>query len=93
MAEKQKTKRHTADKRLIQNAKKAHFNKVVKSKVKVAFRDLHEAINQERTEENKIKIELALSRCYSALDKACKKKVFAKSRANRYKSKASILVK
>ena len=77
-----KNKRPTAEKRMLQNAKKRMRNRVFKSRIKTAIRTFEQASSQK--EEN---ASVQLSQVYSLLDKGVKIGVVKKNQAARLKSK------
>lgn len=78
--EKKKTKLPTAKKRDKQNVKRRQKNRVFKTRVKTATKNLLSSIeNKENVQEN-------LNTFYSLMDKGVKKKIIKKNRANRLKS-------
>ncbi|MCB1118915.1 MAG: 30S ribosomal protein S20 [Chlamydiia bacterium] len=81
MAEKEakkKTKRPTAEKRLIQNKKQQAVNRSFKSQVKTALRQFEETKQPE-----------ALNRVFSLMDKGVKRGIFKLNKSSRTKSRLS----
>ncbi|NGX35055.1 MAG: 30S ribosomal protein S20 [Candidatus Anoxychlamydiales bacterium] len=83
---KKKVKKPTAIKRIIQSEKRKKINIQFKSRAKTALKDLKKSIE---TKESKEIILKKLNIIYSLMDKAVKKKVFKKNKANRIKSRCS----
>lgn len=81
--ESEKKKRPTAEKRMIQNAKRRQENRVFKSRVKTAIRRFEEALAKKEGEE----IKATLSSVYSLMDKGVKKNVFKLNKASRTKAR------
>ncbi len=77
-----KTKRPTALKRDIQNAKRRMINKQFKSKVSTAIKSLQSALS---TKDASVKDQL--KSVYSLMDKGVKKGLYKKNKAARIKSK------
>lgn len=89
MAEEKKlVKRPTAKKREIQDKKRNLRNKSFKSKIKTAVRSFKNSL---KNEDVAIKKE-TLNLIFSLADKGCKKKILKKNKANRLKSKMSLLL-
>ena len=74
-----KTKRPTALKRDIRNAKRQEINKAFKSKIRTTVRSLEEG-NKD-----------ALPAVYSVLDRAVKRGIYKQNKANRLKARATTL--
>lgn len=83
---KKKEKKPTAIKRILQSEKRNKRNSQFKSRAKTALKDLKTSIE---TKESKEIILQKLNIIYSLMDKAVKKKVFKKNKANRIKSRCS----
>lgn len=85
---KKKTKRPTAEKRMIQNKKRRLVNKAKKSQIRTAIRSFKEAVgsgdNQKAAEE--------LNNVYSLVDKAVKNGIYKKNKASRTKSRLTALI-
>lgn len=77
-----KTKKPTALKRDIQNAKKRLLNKSFKSKVNTAIKSLQSALTAKDDT-----VQVKLQSVYSLMDKGVKKGLFKKNKASRIKSK------
>ena len=84
-----KTKTPTAIKRMLQNEKKRAINQTFKSKVKTAIRGFKETLINDEAAESQDKLNLV----YSLMDKGTKKNVYKKNKANRVKSKLTMLFK
>ena len=83
--EKKKGKRPTPLKRDMQNKKRCLQNRMAKSKLRTAVKKFtHSSLNQEERKHH-------LSYLHSLLDKAVKKNLFKKNKANRLKSKFALL--
>lgn len=80
---KKKTKRPTALKRDVQNAKKREINKAFKSKLRTAIRRFQESLKQEDGEVIKERLNAA----YSLLDKAVKRNIMKLNAVSRKKSR------
>lgn len=78
-----KVKRPTAKKRDIQNEKRRLINKVFKSKVKTAIRSFEKDLSEKNEKGAGEKLPLL----YALLDKAVKRNVFKRNKADRLKSK------
>ncbi len=83
---KKKQKKPTAVKRILQSQKRNKRNTQFKSRAKTALKDFKKSI---KNKEPKEIISKKLNLIYSLLDKAVKKKIFKKNKANRIKSKYS----
>lgn len=81
--EKKKTKRPTALKRDIQNAKKRRTNQAFKSKLRTSIRRFEESLSGDDHDATKDKLNTA----YSLLDKAVKRNVIKLNAASRKKSR------
>lgn len=81
--EKKKQKKPTAVKRILQNAKKNSTNSILKSRIRTSINNFESSI--EKKEEKDIKAK-KLNLVFSLIDKACKKNIFKKNKANRMKS-------
>jgi small subunit ribosomal protein S20 len=82
-----KTKRPTAEKRMIQNKKRRLINKTRKSGIRTAIRRFKEAVkagDQAQTQEK-------LNAVYSLVDKAVKTGIYKKNKASRTKSRLTAL--
>jgi len=79
--EKKKSKRPTAEKRLIQNQKQREVNRTFKSKVKTAIRQFEE--NHEKD---------SLNLVFSLMDKAVKRGIYKKNKSSRTKSRLTAKV-
>ncbi len=82
---KKKTKRPTAQKRDIQNAKKNLINKSFKSQVRTAITTLEKAVKSS----DKSNVTAQINSVYSLMDKGVKKGVFKLNKAARIKSRLS----
>jgi small subunit ribosomal protein S20 len=82
--EKKKKKKPTALKRIIQSEKRKQINAQHKSKIKTAIKNF--SISLEKKESKDILLK-KLNLIYSLIDKAVKKKIYKKNKANRFKSK------
>ena len=81
--EKKKTKRPTAEKRMIQSKKKRLLNRAQKSELRTAIRNLDKAIaGKDQAQSQK-----ELNTVYSLVDKAVKTGVLKKNQAARTKSR------
>ena len=80
-----KTRRHTAKKRALQNAKRRLHNLSFKSKVKTAVR----SFEKEVAEKNETEAKARLHSINSLLDKGVKMGIFKLNKASRLKSKFS----
>lgn len=78
-----KIKRPTAQKRAIQSEKKRLINRAHKAKVSTTVRAFETALKSGDAEN----IKKHLSEVYSVMDKAAKKGLFKKNKANRSKSR------
>ena len=78
----EKTKRPTALKRDLQNAKRRLRNRTMKSRVKTAIRSYNDAIAMKPEEAG-----ASLATIYSLVDKAVKSGLFKKNKASRTKSR------
>ena len=78
-----KTKRPTAQKRMIQNAKRRDIARRFKSKVRTALKSFLKAV----TEKNSAVAQESLQEVYSMADKAVKRGIFKKNKANRIKAR------
>ncbi|NGX44522.1 MAG: 30S ribosomal protein S20 [Candidatus Anoxychlamydiales bacterium] len=83
---KKKVKKPTATKRILQSERRNARNTQFKSRVKTALKDLKASIEKKESKEIILK---KLDLIYSLMDKAVKKKVFKKNKANRIKSRCS----
>jgi len=84
MAEKkEKKKRPTAQKRMIQNEKRRKSNKVYKSRIRTAIRRFEASV----TAGDKAQIDQSLSTVYSLVDKAVKLGIYKRNKAARTKSR------
>ncbi|NGX58292.1 MAG: 30S ribosomal protein S20 [Chlamydiae bacterium] len=81
--ETKKTKRPTAEKRMIQNEKARVRNKAFKSRIRTAIRKFEESVNTG----DKAQIEQSLSTVYSLIDKAVKLGIYKINKASRTKSR------
>lgn len=81
--ETKKTKRPTALKRDIQNAKRRDINRQFKSKVRTAVRSLEEGIKAGE----KSSIQEKLNAVYSLMDKGVKRGIYKKNKASRTKAR------
>lgn len=77
-----KNKRPTAEKRMLQNAKKRVRNRLFKSRIKTAIRSFEQAISKKDKQ-----APTQLNQVYSMLDKGVKIGVVKKNQAARLKSK------
>lgn len=82
-APKKKTKRPTAEKRMIQNEKKRLINRTYKSQVRTAVRKFENSLQQKNPEEAKTD----LSSVFSLVDKCVKKGIYKRNKAARSKSR------
>jgi small subunit ribosomal protein S20 len=80
-----KVRRASAKKRQTQNEKKRLINKGARSRIKTAVRSFRETPQSEETKKKQM-----LKEMYSLADKASKKKVFHKNKANRLKSRLAL---
>ncbi len=78
---KKKTKRPTAEKRIIQADKKRMRNRIFKSRVKSAMKTFKNAIE----EKNQEHISTGLNEVYSLMDKGVKLGIFKRNKAARTK--------
>jgi len=78
-----KTKRATAKKRELQDAKKRLANRAFRGEVRSAIREFREGI----TQGNKDMQKASLSRIYSLVDKGVKKSIFKQNKASRIKAR------
>jgi small subunit ribosomal protein S20 len=78
-----KTKRATAKKRELQDAKKRLANRAFRSEVRSAVREFREGIAKNDKEMQKA----GLSRIYSLVDKGVKKSIFKQNKASRIKAR------
>ena len=78
-----KTKRPTAEKRMIQNAKRNLINKAFKSRVRTAVRAFESALEKSEAE----LIQTSLSQVYSFMDKAVKRGLIKINKASRTKER------
>ena len=78
----------SAKKRLRQNKKRKKENKVFKTRMKEAIKEIRELVDAEEVE----KAEEKLSETYKAIDKAAKKGVIKKKNASRKKSRLTKLI-
>lgn len=85
---KKKTTQTSARKRQLQNEKRRVQNKAARSRLKTTVKNLHDSLPTKETE----KKEDMLREVYSQVDKAAKKGVFSKNRANRIKSRLATRV-
>jgi len=83
---KKKQKKPTAIKRILQSDRRNQRNTQLKSRVKTALKDLKKSIEMKESKEI---ISKKMNLIYSLMDKAVKKKVFKKNKANRIKSRCS----
>ena len=83
---KKKIKKPTAIKRILQSERRNDRNTQFKSRVKTALKDLKHSMDNKETKEIILK---KLNIIYSLMDKAIKKKIFKKNKANRIKSRCS----
>lgn len=81
--EKKRTKRPTALKRDIQNAKKRQINKAFKSKLRTAIRRFQESLSGDDQDV----VTEKLNEAYSMLDKAVKRNLMKINAASRKKSR------
>ena len=81
--DKKKSKRPTAEKRVLQNEKIRLKNKIFKSQVRTAVRVLEEAIQKKEKEPS----QTALNEIFSLMDKGVKRAVFKIGKAQRVKSR------
>jgi len=81
--DKKKTKRPTAEKRMIQNEKRRSANNAFKSQVRTAVRRFKESLDQEDMAARKERLDAV----YSMLDKGVKKGIFKLNKASRVKSR------
>jgi len=92
MAEKEKkkkTKRPTAAKRDIRNAKRRDENKMFKSQVRTSLRRFDETLGKgDRTLASE-----ALNKVYSLMDKGVKKGIYKLNKANRTKAQLAVQLK
>ncbi len=84
-AAKTKSRRPTAQKREIQNAKKNARNSQFKSRVRTSVRSFREAVKDGNAEET----QKALCQVYSLMDKGVKRGVFKLNTVSRTKSRLS----
>ena len=95
---KQKIKQDSAKKAEKQSLRKHKENKATQSRCKVALRECIKGVADMKSKHDvaqsqpNLKCLALLSRCYSALDKAFKKKVFSRNKVNRYKSRMARLI-
>lgn len=82
---KKKVKLPTAEKRVIQDAKKALINKQFKSKARTTIRSFEEAVANKDT----TAIPAKLKEVFSVLDKGVKRNIFKLNKASRLKAKCS----
>jgi small subunit ribosomal protein S20 len=80
--EKKKVTQTSAHKRQIQNEKRRVQNKAVRSRLKTTVKDLLEAV---KTKDTSSKQNL-IQEVYSQVDKAAKKGIYSRNKANRLKS-------
>jgi len=78
-----KSKRPTAQKRDIQNAKKRLHNRVFKSRVKTAIRTFEKQVSEKETEAAKTQLNTVIS----LLDKGVKHNIFKLNKVGRLKAK------
>ncbi len=83
--ENKKTKMPTAKKRDIRNEKRRQINKAFKTRVKTAVRQLEESIQEQQTEV----LPQKLNAVYSLMDKAAKRGLYKRAKADRLKSRLS----
>lgn len=92
MAEKEKkkkTKRPTAEKRDIRNAKRRDENRMFKSQVRTSLRSFGDTLGKgDRTLASE-----ALNKVYSLMDKGVKKGIYKLNKANRTKARLAIQLK
>lgn len=84
-----KTKRPTAEKRMIQNKKRQLRNKMFKSQVRTSLRSFETTLTGADAET----LKNSLSEIYSLFDKGVKRGVFKLNKARREKSKLAAKVK
>ncbi|HEU64311.1 MAG: 30S ribosomal protein S20 [Candidatus Anoxychlamydiales bacterium] len=83
---KKKVKKPTAIKRILQSERRNDRNTQFKSRVKTALKDLKASMDNKDAKEIILK---KLDLIYSLMDKAVKKRVFKKNKADRIKSRCS----
>lgn len=83
MADK-KTKRPTAEKRILSSEKKRQINKSFKSKVRTTLNAFHESLKNNEKEE----VQKSLNAVYSLMDKGVKRGIFKLNKASRLKANA-----
>lgn len=81
---KAKTKRPTAEKRVIQSEKRRLINKSFKSQVRTVMRSFEEALEAK----DKERVKASLSEIYSVMDKGVKRRLFTTNKAGRLKERA-----
>jgi len=86
--EKKKQKKPTALKRNFQSKKQNLLNRQYKSKINTSIKDFVKAIENKENKEVSIK---KLNLLFSLADKAVKKNLFKKNKANRIKTKYSLM--
>ena len=83
MAEDQKKKLPTAQKRMIQNEKRRLVNQAFKSRIRSAVRKFEEALQGA----DKVVMQENLNSVYSIVDKAVKRNIYKLNKAKRIKSR------
>ncbi len=81
-----KTKRPTAQKRMLQNEKKRMVNKNFNSKVKTAIRGLNESVEKKEDSTEK------LNTAFSLIDKAVKRGIYKENKGSRTKARLAAKV-
>lgn len=87
-AKKQKAKRPTAQKRMIQNGKRRLQNRIFQSRVKTAIRHFQESAK----EGDQALVQDNLRKVYSLMDKGVKKGLYKLNKASRTKSRLTAKV-
>ena len=87
-APKQKVKRPTAEKRLIQNEKKRQQARVFKSQIRTAVRHFEDSLKTS----DAAKIEETLRKVHSMADLAAKRGIYKQNKAQRIKSRSALRV-
>ncbi len=85
---KKQTKRPTAQKRILQNIKKARINKSFKTHAKTTIRSFEEALANNDT----AALPEKLKAVHSVMDKGVKRNIFKLNKASRIKSKSTAKV-
>ena len=80
---KKQVKRPTAEKRMIQNEKKALINKIFKTKAKSTIRSFEESVEKK----DAAALPEKLKEVFSILDKGVKRNIYKLNKASRLKSK------